>query len=205
MLKIENTLTTSFTPALRGMRNPLNSWEKSTPEADMALACRLVSAGTEHRKFLRMIHVTTDITAPLFWWKQADTYKVGTTTNSCSTMHTLTNRPLALSDFSFEDWPEEKAAERVAELNAELDAYLSAPYSSPTEKKKAWRILISDLPSGFMQRRTVDMNYETLLTIHHQRKGHKLTEWRTFCEWVEDLPGMKDFLKAAEGAEEGKE
>lgn len=196
MLKIENTTTTDFAPAFRGMRNPLNSWEKSTPEADMALACRLISAGTEHRKFLRMIHVTVDITAPLFWWKQVDTYKVGTTTNSCSTMHTLTKHPLTLSDFSFEDWLPEEAEERVARLEEMRVAY------NVTKDPRLWRVLISDLPSGFMQKRTVDLNYETLLTIHKQRKGHKLTEWHTFCEWVESLPGMKDFLMAAEGGEE---
>lgn len=201
MLKIENTLTTDFTPALRGMRNPLNSWAKASPEKDLHLAKKLISAGTEHRKFLRMIHVTADVTAPLFWWKEYDTYKVGTTANSCSTMHTLTDRPFTLSDFSFEDWLPEETEEEVARLNARLDAYLSTPYSTSREKQRVWRVLISALPSGFMQKRTVDLNYETLLTIHRQRKGHKLAEWHTFCQWVEGLPGMKDFLGAAEGEE----
>ena len=201
MLKIENTLTTDFAPALRGMRNPLNSWGKASPEADMKLAKKLISAGTEHRKFLRMIHVTADVTAPLFWWKEYDTYKVGATANSCSTMHTLTDRPFTARDFSFEDWLTEEAEEEVKRQNARLDAYLSTPYSAPREKQRVWRVLISGLPSGFMQKRTVDLNYETLLAIHRQRKGHKLTEWHTFCQWVEDLPGMKDFLEAAEGEE----
>ena len=199
MLTITNPLTTDFAPALRGMRNPLNSWAKATPEKDLHLAKKLISAGTEHRKFLRMIHVTADITAPLFWWKEYDTYKVGTTANSCSTMHTLTDRPFIAGDFSFEDWLPEEAEEEVARLNARLDAYLSTPYSTPREKQRVWRVLISALPSGFMQKRTVDLNYETLLTIHRQRKGHKLTEWHTFCQWVESLPNMTDFLEAAEG------
>lgn len=196
MLKIENTLTTGFGAAYRGMRNPLNSWGKASPEADLRLAKKLIAAGTEHRKFLRMIHTTADITAPLFWWKEFDTYKVGTTANSCSTMHTLTKRAFTLSDFSFEDWLPEEAEAEVARLEEMRVAY------NVTKDPRLWRVLISDLPSGFMQRRTVDLNYETLLTIHRQRKGHKLMEWHTFCSWVEGLPGMKDFLEVAEGGEE---
>lgn len=198
MLKIENTLTTGFSAAYRGMRNPLNSWGKASPEADLRLAKKLISAGTEHRKFLRMIHTTADIMAPLFWWKQFDTYKVGTTANSCSTMHTLTKRAFTLEDFSFEDWPKEDAEEEVARLEEMRVAY------NVTKDPRAWRRLISDLPSGFNQKRTVDLNYETLLAIHRQRKGHKLTEWHTFCEWIEGLPLMKDFIEAAEGKEERK-
>lgn len=198
-LKIEKTTLSDFECAFRGMRNPLDSWEKSTPESDVRLACKLISAGTEHRKFLRMIHVSVDVTAPLFWWKQMDTYKVGTTANSCSTMHKLTDSPFTMDDFSFEDWTKERAERRVAELNDELDYFCSIPYESRIEKKRAWRVLISDLPSGFMQKRTIDLNYETLLSIHRQRKNHKLEEWHVFCEWVESLPLMKDFIEAAEG------
>ena len=199
MIRIENEYVTPFKSAFRGMRNPYNSWEKSTPESDMELACKLISAGTEHRKFLRMIHVSVDVTAPLFWWKEYDTYKVGTTANSCSTMHTLVDRPFTLSDFSYEDWLPEEVEEEVARLNARLDAYLSTPYSAPREKQRVWRVLISALPAGFMQKRTVDLNYETLLTIHRQRKNHKLTEWHVFCDWVESLPMMGVFIEAAEG------
>lgn len=192
MLKIENALTTSFTPAFRGMRNPYGSWVKSTPEADMDLALRLVKAGTEHRKFLRMIHVTVDVTAPLFWWKEADTYKVGTTSNSCSTMHTLTKRPFTISDFSFEDLNSAEAEEVVAELEDIRCAY------NTTKTPRLWRKLIALLPSAYMQKRTLDLSYETLLNIHRQRKNHKLTEWHTFCDWIEDLPCMREFLEAAE-------
>lgn len=192
MLKIENALTTSFAPAFRGMRNPYDSWAKSTPEADMDLALRLVKAGTEHRKFLRMIHVTVDVTAPLFWWKEADTYKVGTTSNSCSTMHTLTKRPFTISDFSFEDLNSAEAEEVVAELEDIRCAY------NTTKTPRLWRKLIALLPSAYMQKRTLDLDYETLLNIHRQRKNHKLTEWHTFCDWIEDLPCMREFLEAAE-------
>jgi hypothetical protein len=199
MLRIKNAEVFGFEAAYRGMRNPLNSWNRSTPEADLALAKKLITAGTEHRKFLRMIYVTVDVTSPLYWWKEYDTYKVGTTANSCSTMHKLTDRPFILEDFSFEDWPKEKAERRVAELNAELDYFCSIPYESRIEKKRAWRVLISDLPSGYMQRRTLGLNYEVLLSIHRQRKGHKLSEWHTFCDWIESLPSMSSFLEAAEG------
>ena len=193
MLKIENTLTTDFAPALRGMRNPLNSWAKATPEKDLHLAKKLISAGTEHRKFLRMIHVTADITAPLFWWKEYDTYKVGTTANSCSTMHTLTKRAFTEEDFSFEDLYPVEADGVIAKLE-DLRVHYSV-----TKDPRAWRRLIAILPSGYNQMRTVDLNYETLLAIHRQRKGHKLTEWHVFCDWIESLPMMGVFIEAAEG------
>ena len=193
MLKIENTEVFGFEAAYRGMRNPLNSWGKASPEADLALAKKLIAAGTEHRKFLRMIYVTVDVTAPLYWWKEYDTYKVGTTANSCSTMHTLTKRPFTMDDFSFEDLIEEDAKAVVATFEEMRQAY------NETKDQRAWRCLITLLPSGFMQRRTLGLNYEVLLSIHRQRKNHKLSEWHTFCDWIESLPSMCSFLSAAEG------
>ena len=193
MLKIENAEVFGFEVAYRGMRNPLNSWNKSTPEADLVLAKKLIAAGTEHRKFLRMIYVTVDVTAPLYWWKEYDTYKVGTTANSCSTMHTLTKRPFTMDDFSFEDLIEEDAKAVVATFEEMRQAY------NETKDQRAWRHLITLLPSGFMQRRTLGLNYEVLLSIHRQRKNHKLSEWHTFCSWIESLPSMCSFLEAAEG------
>ena len=193
MLKIENAEVFGFEAAYRGMRNPLNSWGKASPDADLALAKKLIAAGTEHRKFLRMIYVTVDVTAPLYWWKECDTYKVGTTANSCSTMHTLTKRPFTMDDFSFEDLIEEDAKAVVATFEEMRQAY------NETKDQRAWRCLITLLPSGFMQRRTLGLNYEVLLSIHRQRKNHKLSEWHTFCDWIESLPSMCSFLEAAEG------
>ena len=193
MLKIENAEVFGFEAAYRGMRNPLNSWGKASPEADLALAKKLIAAGTEHRKFLRMIYVTVDVTAPLYWWKECDTYKVGTTANSCSTMHTLTKRPFTMEDFSFEDLSPENAKVVVATFEKMRQAY------NETKDQRAWRHLITLLPSGFMQRRTLGLNYEVLLSIHRQRKNHKLSEWHTFCDWIESLPSMCSFLSAAEG------
>ena len=193
MLKIENAEVFGFEAAYRGMRNPLNSWGKASPEADLTLAKKLIAAGTEHRKFLRMIYVTVDVTAPLYWWKECDTYKVGTTANSCSTMHTLTKRPFTMDDFSFEDLIEEDAKAVVATFEEMRQAY------NETKDQRVWRCLITLLPSGFMQRRTLGLNYEVLLSIHRQRKNHKLTEWHTFCDWIESLPSMCSFLEAAKG------
>ena len=193
MIRIENEYVTPFKSAFRGMRNPYNSWEKSTPESDMELACKLISAGTEHRKFLRMIHVTADVTAPLFWWKEYDTYKVGTTANSCSTMHTLTKRAFTKEDFSFEDLYPVEADGVIAKLE-DLRVHYAV-----TKDRRAWRRLIAILPSSYNQMRTVDLDYETLLSIHRQRKNHKLEEWHVFCDWIEGLPMMGVFIEAAEG------
>ena len=193
MLKIENAEVFGFKAAYRGMRNPLNSWGKASPESDLALAKKLIAAGTEHRKFLRMIYVTVDVTAPLYFWKEYDTYKVGTTANSCSTMHTLTKRPFTMDDFSFEELNPENAKVVVTFLEKMRQAY------NETKDQRAWRCLITLLPSGFMQRRTLGLNYEVLLSIHRQRKNHKLTEWHTFCDWIESLPSMCSFLEAAKG------
>ena len=198
MLKILRSSTWGFESAILGMRNPLNSWSKSDSdfsrnvigEKDMELCKKLIASGSEHRKFLRMIHVQVDLNAPLFWWKQIDTYKVGTTANSCSTMHTLTKRAFSSFDFSFEDLDEMEATEEIAKLEDIRVNYVV------TKDPTVWRKLIALLPSAYMQIRTLDLNYETLMNIYRQRRNHKLDEWHVFCNWIETLPYMKEFLDA---------
>lgn len=182
-------------------------------ENDLALMKKLVKAGTDHRKFMRFITVTCDITAPLYWWKEFDTYKVGTVANSCSTMHTICNKEFVLDDFSNEhlshsadggahcklecvgEWEMElypKALLRliVVLLNSNRNMYLQ------TKNKKYWWQIIQLLPSSYNQRRTVLLNYEVLLNMYHARKNHKLDEWRDFCGWIESLLYMEAFLNA---------
>ena len=206
MIKITNTQVVGWEAAIRGMRNPMNSWEKSdsnwngtynffngTPDwtigpADCALMMRLVKAGDEHAKFMRMIHVSMDILAPLYWWKQADTYKVGFVTNSCSTMHKIQAKEFDISDFSTEhlitgpDSPFEIMHETIVILNTMRRLYLE------TKDKKYWWQMIQLLPDSYNQLRTCDTNYATLRKMYHQRKGHKLDEWNDFRAWVEELP-----------------
>lgn len=178
------------------MRNPLNSWDKADGtynawreyelgEKDHELAMKLIKAGSDHAKFLRMIQVWVDIEAPLYWWKEFDTYKVGTTANSCSTMHTLHKRDLTLEDFSL-DGASEDAQTVLKHTLTMLNCYRREFVE--TGSKDAWRALIQLLPSGFMQLRTVNLNYAVLRNIYHARKGHKLSEWETFRKWCESLP-----------------
>ena len=242
MLKISNFEVMGWEHAIRGMRNPMNSWEKSDsyilncygncnecvdidcqnqPEMnggfvlglnDLNLMKRLRNAGTDHRKFMRMITVYLDITAPLYWWKEFDTYKVGTVANSCSTMHKIAEKEFTLEDFSCEhlmgipeyeesscwedDFPEfeEKDGEllfwtpidilrhTIGGLNFYRQRYLD------TKDKKYWWQMIQLLPSSYNQKRTVMLNYEVLANIHKSRRNHKLDEWHTFCDWIEELP-----------------
>ena len=214
MINIGHTKDFGWEAAIRGMRNPMNSWEKSdsdwvsvynrTPHGydtyrylvgtnDHDLMMRLVKAGDEHAKFMRMIHVSMDILAPLYWWKQADTYKVGFITNSCSTMHKIQAKEFVLEDFSHEhlewsDAPEEcyEAGDilnsTIKMLNVNRHRYLES------KDKKYWRQLIQLLPDSYNQLRTCDTNYATLRKMYHQRKGHKLDEWNDFRAWVEELP-----------------
>lgn len=280
-MKFEHTEVFNFEGALRGMRNPLNSWAKSDSvfdiycshedfdvvdesaglwankalenvvcdndeenydkeyeEAydefhswlweegmtsigidhhyqaniigpnDMGLAKRLIAAGTEHRKFLRQIFVSVDITAPLYWWKEADTYKVGTTANSTSTMHKLASTPITRGCFEMDDYCTDDLVIGEEYVNDKLYDYtcdefvdsiiqhleeLRQKYNE-TKDKRYWKELIRWLPNGWLQTRTVTMNYENLRSMYHQRKNHKLTEWHSFCEWVESLPYAKDFI-----------
>lgn len=194
MIKFENTEVCGIRHAIRGMRNPMNSWDKSDSyediiyntfklgENDKGLAMKLSKAGTDHRKFLRMITVYADITAPLYWWKEFDTYKVGTVANSCSTMHKLTSKRLTLDDFSIDNNEQGYYVDILYDLNALIDNY------KKTNDIKYFRMLVGLLPSSFNQKRTVMLNYEVLANIYKSRQGHKLKEWQDFIKWIEELP-----------------
>ena len=225
MLKIENTEVVGWGHAIRGMRNPKNSWEKS----DSGLTCsqnknnicdihctadnyckpldkyliglndhdlmmHLRNAGTDHRKFMRMITVYLDITAPLYWWKEFDTYKVGTVANSCSTMHKIHAKEFTLEDFSCEhllessdaDWGDVVGKSVLEHVIFSLNVYRGLYLS--TKDKKYWWQMIQLLPSSYNQKRTVMLNYEVLANIYKSRRNHKLDEWHIFCDWIESLP-----------------
>lgn len=207
MIKIENAEVMGWEAAIRGMRNPMNSWDKSdsfhtfiaderTQEekpfehfigpADLKLMKRLADAGPVHGKFLRMIAVYLDITAPLYWWKEFDTYKVGTVANSCSTMHRIHAKEFTLEDFSTDhltDYSKGVLEDLIVEtLNAYRERYLAGM------DKEDWWQMIQLLPSSYNQKRTVMLNYEVLRNMHEYRKEHKLDEWREFCAWIETLP-----------------
>lgn len=211
MIKIEHWETYGWRAAIRGMRNPKNSWEKSDSQFDrevknyfdeddvpcidisqfligpndLELMVKLCNAGTDHGKFMRMITVTADITAPLYWWKEYDTYKVGTVANSCSTMHKIADKEFTLDDFSHEQMHDAFRADLqrlVKLLNIARNKFLE------TGDKRFWWDMIQLLPSSYNQRRTVQFNYAVLRNMYHARKGHKLDEWRDFCAWMETLP-----------------
>lgn len=204
MITLTETKVHGWEAALHGMRNAMNSWKMSdtvwawkidgSPEIgkrDMDLMERLVKAGSDHRKFLRFLTVTVNITAPLYWWKEFDTYKVGTVANSCSTMHKIHAKEFTLDDFSFEhliDYDGESAGwlyamkALIQVLNIARDEFLK------TKDKTFWWQMIQLLPASYNQTRTVLLNYEVLRNMYHARKNHKLDEWHTFCSWVEDLP-----------------
>lgn len=205
MIKVENIEVFNFEGALRGMRNPMQSWDKSDTsgdqigEKDLALARKLVLSGTEHAKFMRQIFVSMDISSALYWWKEMDTYKVATVANSTSTMHTLTKRNLMKSDFSLENTEQLLLAEdgpdvsfiideTINNLNQILDQYKA------TGDKRYWEALIKLLPESFNQTRTWTANYQTLRNIYFQRRYHKLTEWREFCKVIESLPYGKELI-----------
>lgn len=247
MIKFENAEVMGWEAAIRGMRNPMNSWAKSDSEFltldgdeydilgnykpaydselfigdvligpnDLNLMKNLAKAGADHRKFMRMVTVYVDILAPLYWWKEFDTYKVGTVANSCSTMHKLTAKPFSKDDFSHEhlckvkdelmtefnefvglenkvhNSPYRALDDVIEELNQWRDFYLCYKKRSdadPEKVKKIWWQMIQLLPSSYNQRRTVMMNYEVLANIYKSRRNHKLDEWHTFCDWIESLP-----------------
>ena len=236
-IKIENIQTMGWEGALRGMRNPLNSWDKADSayasdiertdtniaaygtkldrydfvigQNDLSLCLKLIKAGSEHRKFLRMIHVQMDVTAPLYWWKEADTHKVGTTTNSCSTMHKIAAKELTLDDFSHEHLIDDQ--DDFENENGQISSYKDFLYYDvldvlntarrqylETKDKKYWWQMIQLLPSSYNQRRTWDMSMETLLSILHQRKNHKLDEWNEFRDvCLEQVPYLKEFYEAS--------
>jgi hypothetical protein len=200
MIKLEKTNVYGFEAAIRGMRNPKNSWEKSDStlvdgykwrmgENDMKLAKTLAGAGTDHGKFLRMINVTVDITAPLYWWKEFDTYKVGTVANSCSTMHKIHAKEFTFDDFSREHLMADASCVLggiIEQLNIDRNMFLE------TKDKAYWWQMIQLLPSSYNQKRTVQLNYAVLLNMYHARKNHKLDEWHDFCDWIEQLPYFKE-------------
>lgn len=192
MIEITQVEVTGWKHAIRGMRNPMNSWSKSDSndnnigESDKDLMERLSNAGTDHRKFMRMVVVYLDINAPLYWWKEFDTYKVGTVANSCSTMHKIQAKEFVMEDFSF-DHLNEKSIEKVVKPTLEmLNEYRNLFIE--TKNKDYWWQMIQLLPSSYNQKRTVSLNYEVLANIYKSRKAHKLDEWRVFCKWIESLP-----------------
>ena len=236
MIKIEDVEVIGMRKAIKGMRNAMNSWDKSDSyidscidpighckdcpyqfvgcndsdyffigKADMELAKRLIKTGSPDRKFMRMIHVQADVTAPLYWWKEYDTYKVGTVANSCSTMHTLHKRDLTIDDFSHEHLSERSMSflqNLIEQINRNRSLYVKGFKGVPGDNdcdikpydKAYWWQMIQLLPSSFNQMRTIDLDYETLYSIYHQRRNHKLDEWVEFCKWIETLPYMKEFL-----------
>lgn len=198
MIDISNVEVYGWEAAIRGMRNPLNSWDKSDSAFmgevgyqsyigvnDLDLMRRLANAGTDHRKYLRMINVTADINAPLYWWKEYDTYKVGTVANSCSTMHKIQAKEFTLEDFSTEHLNCESLHlldGLIKCLNVYREEFID------TKNKSYWWQMIQLLPSSYNQRRTVQLNYEVLANMYYSRKNHKLDEWRKFCVFIEQLP-----------------
>lgn len=201
MIKFEQIEVWGIKHAIRGMRNPLNSWERSDTvfdgdkmclgDNDKDLMTRLIRGGAPHRKFLRQIFVSVDITAPLYWWKEFDTYKVGTVANSCSTMHKIHAKKFELSDFSCEHLTVESITfglEPVIDiLNKNRELYIQWE-NAGEEKKNLWWQMIQLLPTSYNQKRTVMLNYEVLANIYKSRRHHRLDEWHTLCDWIEELP-----------------
>ena len=199
MLKIEHTQVDGFEATIRGMRNPMNSWEKSDSpmaceslvgEADLNLMQRLVRGGPDHAKFLRMIIVTCDITAPLYWWKEFDTYKIGTVANSCSTMHKIAAKRFERDDFSHEHLMD--SGNYILNSTIDMLNEYRAQYLGIKDKKYWWQ-MIQLLPSSYNQKRTVQMNYQVLHAMD-SRKGHKLDEWHQLLEWRNKLPYYTDIF-----------
>ena len=203
MLTIENVEIFGYKAAIRGMRNPMNSWSKSDSNADLIgqndeqLMLALAKA-PEERKYLRMIHVQFDVTAPLYWWKEFDTYKVGTVANSCSTMHKIHSKEFTLDDFSHEHIgdvpncdPKYYAALEgtIIALNEARRCFID------TKDKKYWWQMIQLLPSSYNQRRTIDLNFEVLLKQYRERKNHKLDEWHTYCDWIKEITLLNEIIK----------
>ena len=207
-IRIDNVDVYGFEAAIRGMRSPKNSWDKSDScwsspnengtdkpmyiigENDLKLMHTLAAAGQDHGKFLRMIHVQLDVTAPLYWWKEADQYKVGTVTDSCSTMHKIHAKEFTMDDFSHEHLysPMHDLKPTVDLLNVYRERFID------TKDKEDWWQLIQLLPSSYNQRRTWDLNYAVLRNIYHARRNHKIDEWHTLCDWIETLPYAKELI-----------
>lgn len=211
MIKIENVNIFGWQSAIRGMRNPMNSWDKDDSiidenglvdigENNLALMKKLVKAGSDHSKFMRMINVTIDITAPLYWWKEFDTYKVGTVRNSCSTMHKIHAKEFTLDDFSHEHLSSDSSKSVFKRIIEELNhcrseyIFYTNVDKKPELAKEYWWQMIQLLPSSYNQKATVQLNYAVLSNMYHSRKNHKLDEWREFCKWIETLPYAKELI-----------
>ena len=206
MISLSNAVVFGWHSAIMGMRNPMNSWPKSDSvfyddfscqigQNDLDLMKTLIKAGTEHRKFLRMLHVQMDIEAPLYWWKEFETYKIGTVSNSCSTMHKIAAKEFTIEDFSVEHLLAENTVyfgKTIERLNNARNKFRE------TKDKKYWWQMIQLLPSSYNQLRTVDLNYEVLLNQYFQRKDHKLDEWRIYCEQIKCFPYLNDFIEVLE-------
>lgn len=209
-IKIEKTDVLGWEATIRGLRNPMNSWNKidskwdgfgeahgySLGANDLSLMKKLIKAGTDHSKFMRMITVYCDITAPLYWWKEYDTYKVGTVANSCSTMHKIHAKEFTLDDFSHEHlFNDDVLQTNTTVLEFVIDALNFAREDFiKTNDKRYWWQMIQLLPTSYNQKRTVQLNYAVLRNMYHSRRNHKLDEWHTFCEWVETLPYAKELI-----------
>lgn len=202
MIKISKTSVMNMENAMRGARNPLNSWNRMDSrydedgnfilgENDRNLARRLVRAGSDHRKFIRQIFVSVDFDAPLYWWKEYDTYKIATVANSTSTMHKIAAKPFELDDFSH-DHMNETALESLKATIAVLEQLRQEYLQS--KNKQVWYSMIQLLPTSYHQLRTCSFNYETLVNIYHARKNHKLEEWHTVCDWIRTLPYAADLI-----------
>ena len=217
-MKFENTEVFNFEGAMRGMRNPKNSWNKNDTyidyennihigENDMKLAQTLIKAGNEHRKFMRQIFVSVDITAPLYWWKEFDTYKVGTVANSTSTMHKLATTPITLECFEIDDYDrnlsladnpkDDDGLDNISTFEEDVIYVLENIRQKylETKDKRYWKELIRWLPESWLQKRTITMNYENVRNMYFQRRNHKLTEWsESFIKWVESLPYAEELI-----------
>lgn len=212
MIRIERASVMNMENAIRGARNPMNSWARMDSgydengnfvlgANDLDLARRLARAGSDHRKFLRQIFVSVDITAPLYWWKEFDTYKVGTVANSCSTMHRVHSKTFTRDDFSHDRLDEGG----LAALDA-LIAYLEAErqkFVADKTDRQSWHNIIQLLPSSYNQMRTVSLNYENLINIYYARRNHKLAEWHTLCDWILTLPYATDLIAVKGESKEG--
>lgn len=209
MIKFERTAVLNMDNAIRGARNPMNSWDRSDSyflhdgtfclgPNDLGLAQRLIKSGSDHRKFIRQIFVSVDITAPLYWWKEYDTYKVATTANSTSTMHKIHSKPITLDDFSTDHLDEEGLKtfkEFVDMIEAKRLKYMELRDQDFTTAKAQWYNIIQMLPESYNQMRTCTLDYETLRNIAHSRKGHKLDEWsKGFIQWMHTLPYAEDLI-----------
>ena len=206
MIQLERCSVMNLENAMRGARNPLNSWARSDSyydeagnyilgENDLGLAMRLRKAGSDHRKYMRQIFVSVDITAPLYWWKEYDTYKVATVANSTSTMHKIHSKPFSREDFSHDHMTEEAltALDRMIEVLEQLRLRFVE-----TKEKDARYSMIQLLPESYQQLRTCSFNYETLVHIYFSRRDHKLAEWHTFCDWITSLPYAKELILGEE-------